>query len=620
MERIYNKLKRHSLDELKQILGSLNVEATKCKTKDDYIRLFIKRKAKTAKLIPKKSLKKVIRSDRSDHSKASQASVCIIEEMKNEDISRIDKYLDKHRKDKYVPEVYSILFSHKPQNSAKRERSNSKDSAQKRVKADERSVPKAKSKPKVASVPVAESKKVKKRAKKDTSKQRKSSKATGRKSGSVKSSPRRLVNRSVTSTPKRLEKISEASRSALENSSDKNRSIVSDIDDSAKERIEKEVLMTRSDPSKDSHQSIPDYIFRSPNTRSKTKEYVARRHNEELKNPLKIKFERAADDHSEEGRPRHYYNAIYTPIKNRIMTPIKRITANGYNKVTNSYIFKSETIGTILLLIMVAISLGLGTYNHISKKSMKNYEFEDGISVPYLTRVHNDNKHSTCVEGSIRVGYLCAPENNEGYIKELDQIQKDFDTILESYEPCRESQSSERRRVIDHASLLSISNNNFFKNRLSAHFEGDEGTENHYVTIGLNANFKATPSTWKSIKCGLVAKIVGMDMKDRAISLAVIAVSSIALYSLYFYLVKSKDTRTAKRLFKIIKDDMESRGMYRFGIDLNRVYSWYSTEFDYSRKDFTHKVLPWLQTYLNESSNFTTAVNRNGVQIWKLIE
>lgn len=110
MERIYNKLKRHSLDELKQILDSLNIEAAKCKTKDDYIRLFINRKAKTAKLIPKKSLKKVIRSDRSDHSKASQASVCIIEEMKNEDVNRIEKYLDKHRKDKYVSKVYFILF------------------------------------------------------------------------------------------------------------------------------------------------------------------------------------------------------------------------------------------------------------------------------------------------------------------------------------------------------------------------------------------------------------------------------------------------------------------------------------------------------------------------------
>lgn len=514
----------------------------------------------------------------------------------------------------------SFFFSHKPENSAKRQRSNSKDSAHKRVKADEKSVPKAKSKPKVQSVAVAEIKQVKKREKKDTSKQHKSSKVTGRKSGSVKSSPRRLVNRSVTSTPKRLAKISEVSRSALEDTSEKNRSIVSDIDESEKERIEKEVLMTRSDPSKDSHQSIPDFIFRSPNTRSKTKEYVTMRHNDEMKKSPKIKFERVEDDRSDEGRPRHYYNAIYTPIKNRIMTPIKRITTNGFNKVTNSYIFRSETIGTIFLLIMVGISLGLGTYNHVSKKSMKNYEFEDNIHVPYLTRVHNDNKHSTCVDGSIRVGYLCAPEDNQGYINELDQIQKDFDTILESYEPCRESQSSERRRVIDHASLLNISNNNFFKNRLTVHFEGEEGSENRYVTIGFSSNFKATPSTWKSIKCGVIAKIIGMDMRDRAISLAAIAVLSIALYSLYFYLVKSKDTRTARRLFKIIKDDMESRGMYRFGIDLNRVYSWYSSEFDYSRKDFTHKVLPWLQTYLNESGNFTTALNRNGVQIWKLIE
>jgi hypothetical protein len=192
--------------------------------------------------------------------------------------------------------------------------------------------------------------------------------------------------------------------------------------------------------------------------------------------------------------------------------------------------------------------------------------------------------------------------------------------MLEDYEPCSESHQSINRKVIDRDSLSNITKNSFFKNRISVHVTGDQGTENHLVIISLNPNFKVTPSTWKGMKCNVMTKIKGMDMKDRAIALAVIAVSLIALYSLYFYIVKSKDTRTARRLFKIIQKDMEGRGMYRFGIDLNRVYSWYSTEFDYSRDEFNLKVLPWLQAYFNESSDFTTALNRNGVQIWKLVE
>ena len=142
MERIYNKLKKHSLAELKQILGSLNVDTSKCKTKNDYIRLFIRKQAKGAKLIPKIS-KNSFRSDRSDHSRVSQASVCIIKQMENDDISRIDKYLDKHRKDRYVPDTYSILYSKNP---VKRQRSIGKITPIKRIKTDENSDLKAESK------------------------------------------------------------------------------------------------------------------------------------------------------------------------------------------------------------------------------------------------------------------------------------------------------------------------------------------------------------------------------------------------------------------------------------------------------------------------------------------
>ena len=256
-------------------------------------------------------------------------------------------------------------------------------------------------------MPKESSKPVKKRTKKDSSKQNKVSKAKGSKNKSKNSPIKISVGRSVTSTPKRLESISEVSKSGLEYTSDKNISIISDIEESEKERIEKEVQLSKTD----SPESNSDYLNKSLNTRSMTKELMFKRHiNDAKRTPKIIKFERVLDDSDEErnhiGRTRKYYNAIYTPIKNRIMTPMKRITSNSYNKVANSYIFKSETITTIFLVVMVGISLLLGSYNHISKGAKINYEFEDNVSVPYMMREATDSKRFICTEGSIIVGHL----------------------------------------------------------------------------------------------------------------------------------------------------------------------------------------------------------------------
>jgi hypothetical protein len=62
--------------------------------------------------------------------------------------------------------------------------------------------------------------------------------------------------------------------------------------------------------------------------------------------------------------------------------------------------------------------------------------------------------------------------------------------MLEDYEPCSESHQSINRKVIDRDSLSNITKNSFFKNRISVHVTGDQGTENHSVIISLNPNFK----------------------------------------------------------------------------------------------------------------------------------
>jgi len=56
MERIYNKLNRLTIAEFKEILSNLGVVHERCKTKNDYIRAFLKKKAKSARLTPRKMM------------------------------------------------------------------------------------------------------------------------------------------------------------------------------------------------------------------------------------------------------------------------------------------------------------------------------------------------------------------------------------------------------------------------------------------------------------------------------------------------------------------------------------------------------------------------------------
>lgn len=105
MEKIYNKLNRLSLADFREILDNLGVNHSRCKTKNDYIRVFLRKKAKTAKLTPKKVMKSRQKAAKevqvSDAvSVSSFHSKCIIEDMEDTDLLKVDTYIDKHRKSK----------------------------------------------------------------------------------------------------------------------------------------------------------------------------------------------------------------------------------------------------------------------------------------------------------------------------------------------------------------------------------------------------------------------------------------------------------------------------------------------------------------------------------------
>ena len=57
MEKLYRKFRRITIVEFKEIFEELGISTSKCKSKNDYIRAFLKKKAKSAKLTPKKMMK-----------------------------------------------------------------------------------------------------------------------------------------------------------------------------------------------------------------------------------------------------------------------------------------------------------------------------------------------------------------------------------------------------------------------------------------------------------------------------------------------------------------------------------------------------------------------------------
>lgn len=69
-----------------------------------------------------------------------------------------------------------------------------------------------------------------------------------------------------------------------------------------------------------------------------------------------------------------------------------------------------------------------------------------------------------------------------------------------------------------------------------------------------------------------------------------------------------------------ILDDMKQKGLYRNGLDPNNIYTWYSAETSLSKREFEDRIMPLIQISFNESEDLRSTLNRNGIQVWKLVE
>jgi hypothetical protein len=129
---------------------------------------------------------------------------------------------------------------------------------------------------------------------------------------------------------------------------------LSQISESEKDDIEHEILMSKSDLSRDDYASIPDIISDGPLTRSRTKQYIVRRHQIKHSNTapathLHFQNRELVESSVEEESPRENVGR-FSPLKERVMTPMKKFARQIQNRVKNTHFINSELFTNAVVL------------------------------------------------------------------------------------------------------------------------------------------------------------------------------------------------------------------------------------------------------------------------------
>ncbi|CAI2362924.1 unnamed protein product [Moneuplotes crassus] len=579
MEKVYNKLNRLTISDFEKILNDLNISHSRCKTKNDYIRAFLKKKARSAKLTPKKIMKKRAKKikegkDFDESSVSSYYSKCIIEDMEDSDVHNVESFI-KHAKPSRS----------KSSKSRKRRKSTPKKTKNKAVKVHE----KEEVSTLFQTLPSPSRKKIQKKS-----------------TGQPKSS-KRVVTRlsaSATSTPKKLDIISEALRSEYEETP-YNGVVISEI--SEREEVSSSDREICEEP----------YPF-SPDTPENTRDQLRKRNGRptrmEIKDhtPIRSILRQPREDiqNPEERR---------TPLKRliemqqRFMTPVKKFASRVQSRVEGSYLIKSEMVSTILLISMVTAFMLAGAINYAGKVPAANYRFPVNATIKHM-EYDNLERAYVCQEGTLSVGHLCAKEGDQDYIDEVLAINSDFDELIQNYDRCGGIVNPIVRPVAHPETMKEIAENDLFKHRI----QYKELGAGEY-SFSIHKDFKVVPTSLSRIQCSLKNLFgTGNGAKILLIFLLLLVIA-FACYKVC-QIIQESDTRTAKKIFNLILREMRETGMYRNGLDPSNIYTWYSSKTDLTKEEFDSRVLPWIQVYFNESEIIRSTMNRTGVAVWKLVE
>lgn len=298
------------------------------------------------------------------------------------------------------------------------------------------------------------------------------------------------VSASVTSTPRKLEKISEVSRSAYEETPFLE-SIISEISEFENE-AEEEINLNSSENSRHSNEDVLDhppldnYVAR-PNR-------ITRNPNQAVHTPAKIPERPAAEEEDLQDEPRTPIRRL-RDVQEKIMTPVKIFASRVKTRVENSYFVQSELLSTIFLIGIVGVPLLLATINSAGRPDNKNYLIPSNANISNMVYDEVEQTH-VCIEGAVHVGHLCAPEDDEALIHEILDLSSDFDELIQNYNPCESTGNPVIRPVNNTDEFKKVVQNEYYRPRID--FEFSEGSE---VILNLKDDFKVAPTLLSSAKC-----------------------------------------------------------------------------------------------------------------------
>lgn len=439
--------------------------------------------------------------------------------MKDNDADKLNDYIKKRMAKRYVSRLFMNNFRLEGLKPGKRLRSDDKKSPCKLVKLNEHKEP----------VRVRGSSKNPKRSKTNKSMNKKRNLKNERKSP-------RMGKRSKTSrssakaSPYKIEKISEITDSALEETpGDEVERIIAEIKEEEKDELEDEVLLSRSDDSRNSPISIPDDISNRPLTRSMRKRYIQDRNRGLGEAPVtRIEFEPEIVSTPSVESPEHH--RVYSPIRERVMTPIKFLTRSIQRQVKRNHFINSEHFTNAFLLGIVFLSLMIWSVNELSRIPEANYEIDPKARIPYMW---NDHGKHLCIEGANKVHKLCAPNNNLLYEQELAEFEHIFDELIHSYNPCNNTIKHRiPKEIKDHRIFEEIVKNDYFSERLTYSFDDNDSKKANLI---LRNGFEAKAPVLNRIWCNCANWIEHSEWFNKNIlfiALAIISVSAFLTYNL----------------------------------------------------------------------------------------
>jgi hypothetical protein len=416
-----------------------------------------------------------------------------------------------------------------------------------------------------------------------------SRKTTPRRSNSRKSTPKKRTTkaiskaktsksrgtrtpRSARSTPYKIEKVENISKKhAYEMPNEVIEERYSQLSESDKDNIEEDVILDKYELEEDSV-SVPSILSNAPITRSRTKEYVVRKHRiDTQKNAPKVKlhFRNTEVVESPLERSPRAIDRFYSPLKEKVMTPMKKLARRVQNRVRTTHFINSEVFTNATIFGLVFLFVLLLAANAITKTPSENFDLVNkNANIPFT--YETPDGRFVCQDQILhtKVQKLCAPIGDWGYQDQLYDLEIAFENLVHAYNPCIEKQEHHITIPLRNATLFREiqSKNGYLSERVSysetlegipAHFPGiitpltyleneehrpNDVLDSSRVTLWLNQDFNVTAPKLNHFWCHIEDWVSESEYTGTNYIIAAWAICALTLYSLYHFCKLSKLT------------------------------------------------------------------------------